>query len=84
MRSLFADFRRSHNPRMIHITCPAHLINVAICTVLESPSFSELHKVVIHMAALFKHAANVHRLYLEICASAGGGAKIPPTVVLTR
>ena len=23
MRSLFADLRRSHNPRMIHITCPA-------------------------------------------------------------
>ena len=40
--------------------------------------------MVIHMAALFKHAANVCRLYLEICASAGGGAKIPPTVVPTR
>ena len=36
------------------------------------------------MAALFKHAASIRRLYNEICTSVGNGSKIPPTVVPTR
>lgn len=85
MRALFADLKRSHNPRMVHIACPAHLINVAVSTALESPDFTRLQKVATHMGSLFKHACNVRRLYIELCSSAGcDRAKIPPTVVPTR
>jgi hypothetical protein len=85
MKALFADLKKAQNPSMIHITCPAHLINVAVSTSLQStPSISDVHKVVIHMGSIFKHAATVKRLYNEICISTGNEGRIPPTVVPTR
>lgn len=85
IRSLYTDLRQSHNSAMVHIASPAHLINVSVCTALESPSFSGIHKVVVHMASLFKHAVNIRRKYLEISGdSSDVRQKIPPTVVPTR
>ena len=81
LSKLVRDLKMSYNQKLLHIKDIPHLIHVAS---IQSEAMTDIRQVVIRFGAIFKHAANLERLFYQICQ--GNGLEIckPSVVVPTR